>query len=345
MKVILDNILDFSEERIRKLLLSSPLLNKNEFLKSQETCPSIIVTGFAPYLKSDYEASLNKVKNPFFLRKEHKYKYQFSSPDLLLEKIISTSTKYISFVFPRGTRKISMLKIAFAQRSIIIKDIFSDPSQYIVIFEKLNLSCCEVDSLRDFCNNSPEISSSNPPVLSDFYLKNCKLLSHRARIFEKIPKNLVGCELGVARGDFSKEILKNCTPTQLILIDRETEYVEKELSGYKNVIIKKGSTTSILKQFKDGYFDFIYIDADHSYEGCKLDLELSLKKMTKNGFLIADDYFDFEGYDLKGNHLTRYKSFGVTKAVNELCIKHNLEIIYYSLGPKYSRNVCLKRIT
>ena len=37
-------------------------------------------------------------------------------------------------------------------------------------------------------------------------------------------------------------------------------------------------------------FDFIYIDADHSYEACKLDLESYWPKLKQGGIMMGDDY-------------------------------------------------------
>lgn len=44
------------------------------------------------------------------------------------------------------------------------------------------------------------------------------------------------------------------------------------------------------KHFPDEYFDFIYIDADHTYEGCRADIESWYPKVKKGKFLCGDDY-------------------------------------------------------
>jgi hypothetical protein len=42
--------------------------------------------------------------------------------------------------------------------------------------------------------------------------------------------------------------------------------------------------------FPDAYFDWVYVDGDHSYEGCSRDLELYAPKVRSGGFLLVDDY-------------------------------------------------------
>ncbi len=73
-----------------------------------------------------------------------------------------------------------------------------------------------------------------------------------------------------------------------------------------------------VKHFVDNYFDLIYIDADHSYEGCLRDIEDWYPKVKKGGFLLGDDYIIYEGRrpGIK---------FEVIEAVNEFAKKNNLE--------------------
>jgi predicted O-methyltransferase YrrM len=68
----------------------------------------------------------------------------------------------------------------------------------------------------------------------------------------------------------------------------------------QNIVKMRGDSASELSKFDNGYFDIIYVDADHSYNGAKRDIEIALKK----GKLIT-------GHDYSG------KFPGVMKAVNE----------------------------
>lgn len=44
------------------------------------------------------------------------------------------------------------------------------------------------------------------------------------------------------------------------------------------------------RKFPAHYFDFVFIDADHSYEGCKRDIGLWLPKVKKEGWIGGHDY-------------------------------------------------------
>jgi len=86
----------------------------------------------------------------------------------------------------------------------------------------------------------------------------------------------VGAEIGVERGIFSRSILSQWSGT-LLTVDmwvHEQIYAEalKNLSGQPRCMMVKSSSVEASKKIMDGALDFVYIDADHSYESCKEDL-------------------------------------------------------------------------
>jgi predicted O-methyltransferase YrrM len=50
------------------------------------------------------------------------------------------------------------------------------------------------------------------------------------------------------------------------------------------------STAEAAKQVEDGSLDFVFIDADHSYEGVKADIEAWDPKVREGGYVIGHDY-------------------------------------------------------
>lgn len=147
--------------------------------------------------------------------------------------------------------------------------------------------------------------------------------------------SLVGVEVGVYTGELSKRLL---TRQDLILYmvdswvehDKDCEYAksdyhgklsqakqdelyEKSLravsfAGERAKIIRKSSLEAA-KDFEDGSLDFVFIDADHTYDATKADIAAWGPKVKKGGLLCGHDY---ENYS--------HPEWGVTKAVNEIGI-------------------------
>ncbi len=61
-----------------------------------------------------------------------------------------------------------------------------------------------------------------------------------------------------------------------------------------NVKIYRTDSVEATNHFPDEYFDWIYIDADHSYEGCKRDLNAWYPKLKKGGMFCGHDFLDGE---------------------------------------------------
>jgi hypothetical protein len=152
-------------------------------------------------------------------------------------------------------------------------------------------------------------------------------------IFELVPKNGIYGEIGIFKGDFSKELLK-LEPQQLLLFDLfnnttgsgdvdgnnfEMTNMTEQYNNIKNwnidcITLYKGDSSTNLNNL-DISFDMIYIDGDHSYDGVKSDLKSSFLKVKNGGLICGHDYVSS-------------KFEGVVRAVDEFCDNHNLEIKY-----------------
>ncbi|TDR89288.1 class I SAM-dependent methyltransferase [Enterovirga rhinocerotis] len=153
---------------------------------------------------------------------------------------------------------------------------------------------------------------------------------NRVQLLQKLPNGGVCAEIGVYNGAFASQILKNSGPRKLHLIDpwggQEDEYVssyhikgeleEKFLAVSKmfekkiedgTVEIHREYSTTAVKRFKDKYFDWVYIDAMHSYDGVLSDLRAFRDKVVDDGFLF--------GHDFSNTKMSRAKKFGVIPAV------------------------------
>jgi hypothetical protein len=97
-------------------------------------------------------------------------------------------------------------------------------------------------------------------------------------------------------------------------IGQVEEGYNKILQKYENktnVKIIKMKSVEASKLYDNEYFDWIYIDADHSYEGVKDDIVNWWPKLKKGGLLSGHDYNPSENDP-------NFKMYGVKKAVDEI---------------------------
>lgn len=146
-----------------------------------------------------------------------------------------------------------------------------------------------------------------------------------------------GIEIGVSEGNFSEIIVSNFGLSKIYLVDPWKEYPKEEYPDSTNcsqkeqderyqkvlsrmekygdrVAIIRKESIEVSKCFDDEYFDFIYIDANHTYESTKQDIEEWYPKLKKGGVFAGHDY---------RNGVTRLGTYGVKKAVDEFC--HNIK--------------------
>lgn len=125
----------------------------------------------------------------------------------------------------------------------------------------------------------------------------------------------VCAEIGVWKGDFSRRILDFLRPKELHLIDPWSfspdfpqrwyggafarsqvdmdaihRAVQDRFRTEPAVRVHRGSSMELSATFPDGYFDWIYIDGDHSRQAVFDDLRAWHKKVRAGGLLVLDDY-------------------------------------------------------
>jgi predicted O-methyltransferase YrrM len=164
----------------------------------------------------------------------------------------------------------------------------------------------------------------------------------RINFLKKLPKNGIVAEIGVWRGKNALNILNNCEPSQLYLIDtwitrtkpgdekvRTKEEWQEILNkvyelfnDHDHVKIIRQESLEASKSFDDEFFDWIYIDAGHSYSSCYLDLMAWFPKIKIGGYICGHDYCE--------NRATVKKSFGVKQAVDRFMLENDAEIEFLS---------------
>lgn len=72
--------------------------------------------------------------------------------------------------------------------------------------------------------------------------------------------------------------------------DAHYQNVKAREKLYPFLKVIRATSKDAAQMFKDGYFDVVFIDADHSYESAKEDMQLWLPKIRKGGVLCGHDY-------------------------------------------------------
>ncbi|MCB0330766.1 MAG: class I SAM-dependent methyltransferase [Bdellovibrionales bacterium] len=168
----------------------------------------------------------------------------------------------------------------------------------------------------------------------------------RRSFLDHFPKEGVGAEIGVFRGEFAQALLEKTHPKMLYLIDkwwhiahepkvqpsewRKTEssqiiddfvsvvrVFQNELIG-GTVDILVGDDLKILSNMPTDSLDWAYLDTTHQYEQTKLELSI-LSRIVKPDGIIA-------GHDWQPDPSHRHH--GVAKAVRELVDSGQYQLWY-----------------
>ena len=168
-----------------------------------------------------------------------------------------------------------------------------------------------------------------------------------------------GVEVGAFKGYLSKSLLEKWEG-KLYMVDVWRQLSNEEyddISNHKNHQDAYSDTMNNISGFEDRAFmlrmksiyavdlfedeslDFVYIDANHSYEGVKEDIRIWYPKVKKGGLLLGHDYLpdylygegvkDIPLYlfnDEKPEESTYAGMFGVNPAVDEFVTNNNYEL-------------------
>lgn len=143
------------------------------------------------------------------------------------------------------------------------------------------------------------------------------------------------CEVGIRKGINFGRLIKH-KPQVAVAVDiwkddKEMEEMERQYTNFKNsmankpfVQIYREYAHDAVRHFPDEYFDFVYIDADHTYESCLQDIADWYPKVKKGKFLLGHDY---RKYVTPAGIV-----FGVIEAVNNFARDNNLSFFVF---PQY----------
>ena len=173
--------------------------------------------------------------------------------------------------------------------------------------------------------------------LPESALRNVKVFQSRemiVRSFSKYKKNLIVAELGTYRGEWAAFLLEQFRPCELHLFDLDFSLLKSEVALAKSVHINVGDSSTMLSNFPYQYFDVIYIDGDHSYDGVRKDIKASISRLKFDGILMFNDYTVWSPVSAI--------PYGVVRAVNELALS-GWRFVAIGLTPNGYWDVVLQR--
>jgi hypothetical protein len=167
-----------------------------------------------------------------------------------------------------------------------------------------------------------------------------------------------GVEIGVHTGIFSEQIMRHWKGRKLWLIDpwrhldeyldncntsdqrmeHRLELARQRLHKWQPRIGWIRATSELAANlFKQDSCDFVYIDANHSYQHVRQDLELWYSKLRVGGLFSGHDYFDALTDEklnpvFSAERVPREKlvSYGVKSAVDEFAKEIGVSVLYTS---------------
>jgi len=206
-----------------------------------------------------------------------------------------------------------------------------------------------INKIKNLFKSRLSVEDSIPKIsLEKKHMQNCELLLNREELLDKIPKNSILAEIGVDEGDFSERLYKKCDPEYLYLIDlwSSKRYGEKKFNVVKNrfydqlkkdeVKIFRDDSISVVSNFNDNFFDWIYIDTDHSFNTTYKELITWKSKVKRNGIISGHDY-------MMGNWKKTYR-YGVIEAVHKFCVEYSWEMVFLTIDQTENLSFAIKRI-
>jgi hypothetical protein len=168
----------------------------------------------------------------------------------------------------------------------------------------------------------------------------------REDVLKLLPRDSVGAEIGVFKGEFTAHILRVVRPREFHLIDawwllygehypnwgaytqfgtlrtrdayEHAKRVVARVDRWGATVFHVADDVECLKGFADSYFDWVYLDTSHEYEHTKQELALLRQKMKRGGLISGDDW------QTDSNH----PHHGLCRAVVEFCEMCGWELVH-----------------
>jgi hypothetical protein len=234
------------------------------------------------------------------------------------------------------------------------------PTTVASVDERIHQIETRLDLLSHSSAPAPSYTPAPHPTLRDQHVDGARLYANRFDALAEVKPNGRVAEIGVAAGDFTEAVLRVVQPERFDAIDifqlhewptlwgRSTKEwfegrthrefyesrFEREIdAGVLHVF--EGDSSAVMATRPDAYYDMIYIDGDHSFEGVLRDAEASVLKLKGDGLLIFNDYTMMD-------HVSA-SPYGIVPVVNEFCANRGWTVAYFALQHELFCDIALRR--
>jgi hypothetical protein len=164
-----------------------------------------------------------------------------------------------------------------------------------------------------------------------------KLFSNRNKLIESFKYNYPQkiAEVGVQEGLFNEFINDTLNPKELYAIDIDITQYTKRVTIKDNIIAINKPSQNITATDFSGLLDLVYLDADHSYDAVKKDIEVLKDLIRPGGYFVFNDFTMFSVHEML--------FYGVARAVTEFIIKEKWEVVGLALDEWNFYDIALKK--
>lgn len=171
------------------------------------------------------------------------------------------------------------------------------------------------------------------PPMRDTAFGLSRIYAGRHQMMAALARGDTGAEVGVQAGIFSRFLLDKIQPKALHLFDMSDKWLRADVRDDPRTALHLGDSSSQLAKQPDNFFDWIYIDGDHSYKGVMKDAKQALLKVKPGGLLVFNDYTLWSPGEAM--------SYGVMACVNGL-VNDGLDVLGVALTETGYFDIALK---
>lgn len=160
------------------------------------------------------------------------------------------------------------------------------------------------------------------------------MIKYRIHLNQLLPVNPIVCEVGCAEGYFSQHMAEHWKTGKSYMVDNwgtigdvtgdgsfpqewhDMNYYSAKWKMYHHrhkTVMLRGLSHNMAKEVPDNSLDLLYLDANHSYEGVKRDLDAWYFKVKQGGVIAGHDFLS--------------QAYGVRQAVEEFAKGFILNLI------------------